>query len=538
MKNNKIWKMQRSLWCLVSVLITLALIKGYAANPPSDRLDYKEAVMLDDKWEIHGNGEVREYEFTIPENMTGSLSLIMKTYLRDIHLLLDGEEFYSFYDRYGMDGGSRFIIRLPGQSEGKRLVLRTFRVDGFSVTNAPVNAYLGERDSSAAWLFRSNLYALIFGLGSLIQGTGILSITLYMRKRGLGEINRGMAFLGGFILVTGVWVVTDSGLLLLFTNQVALVSMISFVSFWIMPIFLLQFVNFLLGRKPVLDILSCLFLAISVAYLLNYLIRVVPGYCFVYLDHLLCLYSIWTVLRLGHRSMQERENEEMKDILMGFAVLSIFVLGALVVFYINPTYNYPFLYCIGIYLFYIFLTHAAFSCLYQEIRKNIDLAAYERLAYMDTMTGMANRTAFTEAQERECPYEGRTYILMDINNLKSINDRYGHHEGDALIIEAARCIQEAFGDLGICYRIGGDEFVVILERSTEKETKERLAGFKKMLEKINETRAVPLEIAAGCAIGQDAADTPGKLFQRADADMYAEKQKMKNAAANLHEERR
>ena len=51
---------------------------------------------------------------------------------------------------------------------------------------------------------------------------------------------------------------------------------------------------------------------------------------------------------------------------------------------------------------------------------------------------------------------------MDLNQLKNINDTFGHHTGDELIIAAARCIEKAFGSMGTCYRIGGDEFCAVL----------------------------------------------------------------------------
>ena len=51
---------------------------------------------------------------------------------------------------------------------------------------------------------------------------------------------------------------------------------------------------------------------------------------------------------------------------------------------------------------------------------------------------------------------------IDLNGLKRINDQMGHHVGDQAIYTAARCIQIAFDRAGDCYRIGGDEFAVIL----------------------------------------------------------------------------
>ena len=58
--------------------------------------------------------------------------------------------------------------------------------------------------------------------------------------------------------------------------------------------------------------------------------------------------------------------------------------------------------------------------------------------------------------------EPRSYLAVDINGLKEVNDTFGHEAGDQLIIGAANCIERAFGDYGKVFRTGGDEFIVLL----------------------------------------------------------------------------
>lgn len=65
-----------------------------------------------------------------------------------------------------------------------------------------------------------------------------------------------------------------------------------------------------------------------------------------------------------------------------------------------------------------------------------------------------------------------SYIMMDANNLKKINDSLGHNKGDELIITIAKCMRAAVGQNGQCYRIGGDEFVINLKNKTAEETEE------------------------------------------------------------------
>ena len=62
---------------------------------------------------------------------------------------------------------------------------------------------------------------------------------------------------------------------------------------------------------------------------------------------------------------------------------------------------------------------------------------------------------------------GEGLIIMDCDKFKSLNDTLGHQEGDKALIELAATIREAFKGRGICYRIGGDEFSVIVNNDIE-----------------------------------------------------------------------
>ncbi len=111
-----------------------------------------------------------------------------------------------------------------------------------------------------------------------------------------------------------------------------------------------------------------------------------------------------------------------------------------------------------------FLISAACTVLYEQVQENANVAIYARMAYMDTMTGLGNRTAFLEENKSNATFPGMiSYIMMDANNLKKINDTLGHNKGDELIVTIAKCMRTAVGDSGQCYRIGGDEFVIILK---------------------------------------------------------------------------
>lgn len=521
-------KIQYAFRALLLLLGILGLARGLSM-PPLAGLSAGRAAVLNSQWEMAADPQtgITEYRCRIPPDTGGALLLYLKTYLPEFQVLLDGELLYAYPGTDAAQGRSQHIIRLPSDSQEKVLAVRTDS-GSYSATGQGRfgNAFLGEEHEVVIKLLRDNLYALVFTVFALLLGAGVLIAACWLRKGLSREMLRSLASFGAFILTTGVWVLTDSELLLLVTNRVAVVSLISFVSFMVMPAFLLRFIKYILGGKQIFDVLCGLFVLLAAAYLLNYLIRAVPGYLLLAPVHLLCVCSVAMVIRTGLKTLKKGKNREVRRVMEGFGLLSIFVIAALVVFAVNPLSGYSSLYCLGIFAFILCLMGAVLGHLYGQIKENADIAAYKSLAYMDAMTGMKNRAAYIEAQRRAENVEGLSCIVLDINNLKRINDRYGHQAGDNAIITAARAIQETFGGTGTCFRIGGDEFVVLLRDCAPEEIAAGLDGMRENLALWAQSRGSSVDIAAGYAVRQEGETVTG-MVRRADAGMYREKQRMK-----------
>ena len=94
----------------------------------------------------------------------------------------------------------------------------------------------------------------------------------------------------------------------------------------------------------------------------------------------------------------------------------------------------------------------------------------KRYAYYDRMTGLQNRRAYEEellALKKDPPSE-YCVVMADINGLKAANDSIGHHAGDELITGASECLTAAFEGIDTIYRIGGDEYCVIMTGPEDK----------------------------------------------------------------------
>ena len=158
-------------------------------------------------------------------------------------------------------------------------------------------------------------------------------------------------------------------------------------------------------------------------------------------------------------------------------------------------------------------------------------AYYKKLANTDSMTTLYNRNAFNNDVAQLSINTEYSIISLDLNNLKSVNDNLGHQAGDRYIINAANIINDIFGHEGTCYRIGGDEFSVIIQKPDSGMVTEKLI---KKLEKEIETHnknnpSEPVYIAYGYhSHTPDSAYDYNETLHIADEKMYENKRLQKS----------
>ena len=159
--------------------------------------------------------------------------------------------------------------------------------------------------------------------------------------------------------------------------------------------------------------------------------------------------------------------------------------------------------------------------------KSVDAENYRKMAYIDALCGISNRNAFLLEQSETYNSDSLYYVVFDVNNLKRINDSYGHSEGDEIIRKSAELICISFEKIGKCFRIGGDEFVVIGQYSTDEEIRRCLRNLSELIEIFNSDSEAKLSLAYGYAIRTTLEITTYELFNRADRDMYRFKKRLK-----------
>ena len=160
----------------------------------------------------------------------------------------------------------------------------------------------------------------------------------------------------------------------------------------------------------------------------------------------------------------------------------------------------------------------------------------ENRAYIDTLTGLQNRTAFYEnmgglTKKIEDGTADFSTLMIDVNYLKKVNDVYGHEQGNTYLQNAANLIRKHFGNEGL-YRIGGDEFAMLLEGKAQEGTEEKIRAFKEEMAQIQADESLQPWEKPSAAVGlakyiQGEHDMPDAVLRQADEYMYADKVAMK-----------
>ena len=171
-------------------------------------------------------------------------------------------------------------------------------------------------------------------------------------------------------------------------------------------------------------------------------------------------------------------------------------------------------------------------------QKEKEVQTLDLKAYQDALTGVKNKAAYDrdiakindEIKSEKNPKLG--VVMVDINNLKNINDTYGHDSGDIYIVGAAHIVSEVYKHSPV-YRIGGDEIVVILEGEDYQNRDKLLKELKHQFEISSHDTSVEefrrYSAAAGMAVFDKSMDEEVySVFRRADKKMYANKVEIKN----------
>lgn len=169
-----------------------------------------------------------------------------------------------------------------------------------------------------------------------------------------------------------------------------------------------------------------------------------------------------------------------------------------------------------------------------EYQRNQLMMELKKLAITDELTGLANRRHLYEIAEHEIlsakrNKQGILLIYADIDNLKLVNDVFGHAEGDNCIVETATILKNTLRESDVIARMGGDEFVVLISGQS---TSDGINAIERLELAINNRNSVKdnvteLSVSMGFSyLKWDENTSIDELISRADSSMYVKKKMM------------
>ncbi|WP_031556777.1 GGDEF domain-containing protein [Lachnospira multipara] len=126
-----------------------------------------------------------------------------------------------------------------------------------------------------------------------------------------------------------------------------------------------------------------------------------------------------------------------------------------------------------VYLISVIFNYIIYST--EGLARNQQYKKLSELAYADSLTKLPNRAA-SDSIMKKLANSNKNYCIVsiDINNLKEVNDTYGHAQGDVLISDFSTCLVSFFDDIGVSARVGGDEFIIFIESIKQEDLEKRL----------------------------------------------------------------
>ena len=544
---------KRIIWCSAAIVVIFALIvmqmlwarRGY-------RVDYglQSHANIKDSWTYedgspadlsslkHDAGEATIC-YLIPE-MEGSTTLFYRTHNSYTKIFLEDELIYETDNTYSdMSPGSRWNL-VTLQPEHAGLTLRMQATAAYSGDAPDIdNVYWGDSAAIILSIMHQKLWGALSCIAICLIGLImiILDIALNYKKK---RKSHGICFLGAFSLGIGGWSLIETNVLQFLVRDTQILKPIDnlFLISLVMP--LLLFADELYGvlkyrAVRVFCILQLIYLASCIIlplagvtdwHGLLFIARIFIG---IFAIGFVAM-AVWNNRFLFVR----RENRSAEAILQvaGIAALCVSAVISLLRFFIHDAMDRGSILRFGLLIFILCFAASSLFQTYKLIAQGMEYNSVQKIAYSDALTGLGNRAAYLERLE-ECVKEHIQrlgIVYLDVNNLKKVNDVHGHEQGDILIRTAAKVIEESFGAFGRAYRIGGDEFCVLIDTNAMEGYDQAVDIFRKKMEAVNKSGKYifRLQIAHGFICCEaDSMKTVEDAIKTADERMYHNKVQLK-----------
>lgn len=545
-------------YALVSTMFWLPKIDSLFSQDYSSILNH---ISLNDSWDItigndvYNDVSLDNFKFdavnkgteitmkrTLPDNwdmIEGTLRLhIRQTALT---VLIDDEPIYQYgYDRMMQNktvGSGYLFVNFPDEYQGKEITIQLTLAENKAFTSFdPIRIY--EWQNAYRILLTENRLPMFLGCFLFIFGLMTCFVTIFALTFSRKYIR--ILCISIFSICTGLWTLCYYNVISIFSMPLYSISLLEYLTLYLAPlpliIYLWQDVA-RLGKKPFKVcywILSTIH--ITATFIMIGLHATDTVHCAATLKYMqiliVCSLLYFIIIELMNIK-SSRASDRL--FLVGMLLVAVCVAYDLVGYIFNRYLGGILLAlkgvtAIGLVVFIFVLIGSFYIDLTQKLMQETERNFLIKSAYTDELTQIHNRRYCMEYMNKIKDSESFNYtvICFDLNNLKTVNDMLGHAMGDILIKSAADVIAETFEQYGVVARMGGDEFIAVIETSAEAETNRLIELFQRNIaQKNKEVENLNMSIAYGCASCNPKEYNIEKIYQIADNRMYEKKKQMK-----------
>ena len=487
--------------------------------------------------------------YQLPE-MDADVSLVYRS--KDVYTrVLVGEEVIyetEVYDSkyYNKSPGNLWnVLTVNSKYSGLCLELQVIMVyDTDALTIDSI--LLGDKADIILGLFADNIFGIVVSLLMMLLGAGLIVVD-FLPSYGKAKKNHGLLWIGVFALITGAWSLLETNVIQFCVKDMRILQLINnmFMVIDSMPLLLYLNSEYKIFQNRILRILAY----INTSYILlcvgiqlegtRDLHHMLHGGILIMLVIDLLLY-IWVIKMLIKLKKEKKPIVQCALQIIGLCSLWFFgIFEAIRSLHVDRM-DRAGLVRVGMLIMCLCFAVSSQIETYKIVEQGLKYDLISKLAYSDGLTGLGNRTAYLEQLDEyanpESDIKSLGIVYLDVNNLKTVNDNQGHEFGDDLIQIAAHIISDSFGHYGKAYRIGGDEFCVLMTGiNIEDKYKKGMLTFKELITEANIAKwyPYPIQIAHGFSICRDfTREKIDEAIAVADSEMYQNKQEIKKTEEN------
>lgn len=481
--------------------------------------------------------------YNIPNNIIEHENILYRSRNASVKAFIDNKEIYSnspvgsiFKDKYE---GSRWnLFPVAKEYAGKVLNLH-IKLDYNDERSGVDSFYIGDKAGILLNIIGEKSGSLLLCFLTLFVGLLYITYSIILNFQGERK-DYSLLYLAVFAIMAGIWSLIKINIIQLFYHDLKIIQFVKCTMLVLGPIPLYLYMDsiYSIFKNKIIRYISTLdIIYITIIYILLVLERL--NYISILITAVIS-YTLITIILLGNiikeginYKIKRERNTEYIIRQIGIVFMSFCILINFNDYFTSHIIDKHYVIRFGFLFFLISFGTGNMYRLIQLSKQGMQTEIVRKLAYYDVLTGLGNRTYYNETLNSLLLVKKKKIAIavIDLNDLKYVNDNLGHQVGDELIKVSANIINKVFGKIGTVYRVGGDEFtLIIIHENPEKLYKAAVSNFYKEIEKCNCSGNYPFRVsmAHGIAYCEDISkENLNNTEREADINMYKNKEEIK-----------